>query len=255
MAGDVKMRAEEFAGVNFSETVRGVLEELSRMFNKDLGTITKMAVLCKENNLKLTIIEPILNITKDCQPFLHEVGIDNAFNLFRGVSDSYADDINKRVRLDNRTPKSMDPHLFDNVNKYFTEIYGQPFRNSMLATGDQYHTRLFGRTYAVFPKGNFKFLWNDKVQDFNFSYSNFGRQLQDNDRIEGSMYSSDNRDLIGKLFLEEFVAEVDWHQIDLTSATAADVEIMIRCKSYYGINWDKFQDDEDLMIALLRMAQ
>ena len=249
------MKSTEFVTEGFSKAIIGVFDELSQMFNKDIDTVVEMGILCRTNNVKLTMIETLLHITKECQPYLHQVGLENAFKLFRGVGDTYGDDINKRVRLDARTPRSMDADLFNAINAYFKEIYGGEFRNSMLSTGDQYHTRLFGRTYAVFPKGDFKFLWSPRVKDFNFAAGDFGKQLRQNGRIEGSSFSSDNRDTVNELFLEEFVKEIDWHSIDLNSAIASEAEIMVRCKSYRGLNWDMFEDYESTLIELLRMAQ
>jgi len=246
------MKSTEFVT---EASTKEIIAEIAKIYNIDPATMKKMVAITRKAGLKLNVIEWLIQISQQCQPFIREVGWDKCFELYRGVPGvGNREFIEKRVRLDSRTPKSMDPYLFDEINRYFTEIYGQPFRNAMLTTGDKFHTRLFGETFMVFPKGDFKFLWNENVDDFNFALSNFSTDDNVRNRVEGSVWSSDNRDMINQWFLEEFVKETDWHTIDMGAAIAANAEIMIRCKDYWGINCRDHDKHIPAMTAIMRLA-
>ena len=236
-------------------TVEEIIAEIAKIYNISESNMSWMTKIAREAGMKLNVIESLIQISQQCQPFIRQVGWDKCFELYRGIPGAGMNEfIEKRVRLDSRTPKSMDPYLFDEINKYFTEIYGQPFRNSMLTTGDKFHTRLFGETFMVFPKGDFKFLWNGDVDDFNFAVSNFVSSEEVKSRVEGSVWSSKNRDMINQWFLDDFVKETDWHTIDIKSAIDANAEIMIRCKDYWGINARDHDKHIPAMTEIMKLA-
>jgi len=228
----------------------GTLQDLANEYNISDENIEKMASIAFNAKLNLTIIRPLIQISQECQPFLRQVGVDNCFNLFRGISNAPSSIVHKRVRLDKRKTKAMSPKLADNINKYFTDMYGAPFRNAMLCTGDGRHARKFGRLFYVFPVGDFKFLWNEAVDDFNFAFNNFRKS----DAMQGVKHP------FGADFVEyhtrflKYITEIDWHSIDLKSAMHSDAEIMIRCNSYYGINVNQNVDQKDAMIEILKVA-
>jgi len=236
-------------------TVEEIIAEIAKIYNISDSNMSWMTKIAREAGMKLNVIESLIQISQQCQPFIRQVGWDNCFELYRGIPGvGNYEFIEKRIRLDNRTPKSMDPFLFDEINKYFTEIYGQPFRNAMLTTGDKFHTRLFGETFMVFPKGDFKFLWNENVEDFNFALSNFSSSETVKNKVEGSVWSSKNRDMINQWFIDEFVKEIDWHTIDMKAAIDAKAEIMIRCKDYWGINARDHDKHIPAMTEIMKLA-
>jgi len=235
------MRAQEFITENSTDSI---LAEIAKIYKLPIETVMQMKKIAKKGGMQLNVIEWAIQISQKCQPFIRQVGWDNCFKLYRGVNGKSGwDYIDGRVRLEGRTPNSMDPYLHDNINKYFKDMYGAPFRDSMLCTGDPNHASIFGPVFMVFPIGDFKFLWNEKVDDFNFALSAFMNSDRVKNNIEGSAWSSKNRDMINDWFFEEFVKETAWHSIDLNSAIEAQSEVMIRpeqSKQYYGISYRKF---------------
>jgi len=229
------MKSEEFI-TEAIQSIDEILDTISKIFNIDFDTMDKIQSICRQNGMKLNVIEPLLQIARDCQPFLQEVGTEDCFTLFRGMSNANRKDfITKRVRLDGRTPTAMDKSLYTNINSYFNDKYGSPFRDSLLCTGSARHTKNFGETYAIFPAGNMKFLWHENVEDLNYAISDF--KMQARGKVEGSIWGNDNRDTLNKLFMNH-IMKLDWHTTDLPSAIGYKSEIMIRCEQYHGIKYN-----------------
>jgi len=246
------MKSTEFLA---EASVTEIIAEIAKIYNIESTTMKRMVKIAKSVGMKLNVLESLIQISQQCQPFIRQAGWDKCFELYRGIPGvGNYEFIEKRVRLESRTPKSMDPYLFDEINSYFADMYGHPFRNAMLTTGDKYHTRLFGETFFVFPKGDFKFLWNENVEDFNFALSNFSSSEAVKSKVEGSVWSSKNRDMINQWFIDEFVKETDWHTIDMAAAIDAKAEIMIRCKDYWGINCRDHDNHVPAMTEIMKLA-
>jgi len=246
------MKSTEF--LKEAQSTQSILGEIARLYNIDTDTMDQMVSICRKGKMKLNVIEWLIQISQKCQPFIRGVGWDSCFDLYRGVSGTYNEFIDKRVRIDNRKPKSMDPFLKDEVNKYFKDMYGEPFRDALLTTGNLNHTAIFGNSYIVFPKGDFKFLWNQGIEDFNFALNAFSSSAELRSQIEGSVWSTKNRDLVSELFLNKIVKNTDWHTIDLKAAIQSRAEIMIRCKGYYGIRYKDHADDVSPMLEIMKLA-
>ena len=248
------MNSDEFITEEVKPGAQKILDEIAGIYNIEPKVMKRMAEIVKISGMKLNVIESLIQISQQCQPFIRTVGWDNCFKLFRGVAQGGGNEfIEKRVRLDARSPKSMDPELYRKINDYFSEVYGQPFRMAMLTTGDQFHTRLFGTTFFVFPKGDFKFLWHEDVEDFNFALNNYRSSEVVKSQITGSSFSTNNTDIVGDLFLNKYVKELDWHTIDMVAAIEYNAEIMIRTKGYWGINANH-EDDIPGMTEIMKLA-
>ena len=231
-----------------------IINGIAKQYNISPKNMDQIVKITQDAGMKLNVIEWLVQIAQRCQPYIKEVGWDYIFRLYRGVYSDVGEFIQKNVRLENRKPKSMDPFLYDQINNYFIEKFGAPFRNSMLATGDLHHTIRFGEVYVVFPRGDFKYLWGENVDDFNFAYSDFLASDVVDKNVEGSVWSYDNQDLISDLFMEHFIKKVKWHTTDLKKAIDEEVEIMIRCKQYYGINVREHQEHFPAMKQIMKLA-
>jgi len=245
------MNSKEF--ITEVQSIDEILDEISKIYNIEFKVMNKMQSIARGAGMKLNVIEPLIQISQQCQSYIQTVGWDNCFDLYRGIPE-YSEFIKKRVRLDNRIPKSMDPYLFEEINKYFTEAYGAPFRNAMLCTGQLSHTRLFGEAYMVFPIGDFKYLWHPEVNDLNFASANFRNSDIVQNNVEGSVWGTKNRDLINDLFLNEYIKKIDWQTTDMSTAVASNVEIMIRTKAYHGVRYKDHKMDIYEMTEIMKLA-
>lgn len=181
--------------------------------------------------------KPLFNIAekikRDCQPYLKQN--KNAMisrSLYRGVKTGMDDPltIQKSVRLDDRRSSDSDARVHDFFNKYFTEIYGAPFRNAMFASGSPGAASDYGdNVYIVFPIGEFQYLWSDVVDDL---YSN---TLVAGDDLEGPEELAPGTEMYNHLY-HTFVTSYQTDEFE--KAILSQHEIMIRVKSYYGIHKD-----------------
>ena len=120
------------------------------------------------------IVEVLL---RDCQPFLNEIdGNVQKHVLYRGIPNVPAEGFGKKdARLNDRVPKNTKSNMHDIINQFLNTHFEHPFRNGVYATGNSDHASYFGdtvsgtdvmtRPYAIFPIGNFDYLWNTRLDD------------------------------------------------------------------------------------------
>ena len=123
----------------------------------------------------------------------------------------------KGVRLIDRTPAASSDDTHKMLNNRFTELYGEPFRNAMFATGSERKTWTYGLPFQIFPIGEFTFLWSPTVGDL-------WAQLE--------IVKYQSLDLVDKLI-------ESYQTVDLKSASLSNKEVMIRCKNYYAMSYEK----------------
>lgn len=172
-------------------------------------------------------------IKQDCQPYLSQV--KDPMLLRRGVKRDYNADpdagrpmFNQRAaHLAGRRPQGSNMQDFKTwpdgkikdhhtmVNEYFQATFGNPYRNGVMCTGDQLTSSRFGTDVAVFPIGEFKFLWSPLVQDLNHSHSLWERADQD---------------------FMTMLTNAQYQDTDLEAAIASKNEIMLWAKSYYTLD-------------------
>jgi len=169
----------------------------------------------------------IIKIKNKCQPYLQEVGIEDSLKLYRGIQ-SYEPVLTKQIRLgldpeDERDPRGMSKEEKEMVNDYFMKEFGEPYRDSMLCTGDLMATKEFGESYVVFPIGDFTFLWSKDVRDLNRSMN---KLIVNAERGEDPQYVPD---LIPN--------RATYQDTELLTGIRSDNEIMIRASGYYAISY------------------
>ena len=107
-------------------------------------------------------------LSKDCKPFLNLIGSQvTKYKLYRGMPFmKKADSMTKKqIRLDDRKPMSSAQVKHERYNHFFQEVFGQPFRNAMFATGSHKMAQYYGEPFMVFPIGKFDWLWSPDVND------------------------------------------------------------------------------------------
>ena len=180
-------------------------------------------------------------IKRDCQPYLSQV--KDPMMLRRGVArkgDRMAFG-KKQAHLTGRNPRGvqMKKH-HEAVNKYFTSEFGLPFRNGVMASGDQMMVGVFGTDVAVFPIGEFKFLWSPNVRDLNDQiimkwadevlHSNLHRRKEESKLID-------------------LISNSGYQTTDLQAAIESKNEVMIWVEEYYTLDNNV---DRDLVKKLLK---
>lgn len=179
-------------------------------------------------------------IKRDCQPYLAQnPRALSRLAMYRGIRVPEPWDRNdpttlrKDIRVDDRMVSDSKPLVHDFMNKMFTELYGEPFRNAMFVNGRSGMVTQYGRVYVVFPIGEFKFLWSDKYEDL---FVATARQVMK--YVKPAALNSEVRDaLIPGEGLHTSLIEIakTYRTDNLQHAILSDKEIMIRGSSYYGI--------------------
>ena len=184
-----------------------------------------------DERAKSEYLDMVELIKRDCQPYLSQV--DDPISLYRGVSRSY-DGINvgrplyhkKRAHLEDRKTKAMSHFGAQYVQKYFTENFGHPYRNGVMAINDQLHSGYFGVDTVFFPIGEFEFLWSPTIKDLNWDMPQILKVV--------------NRDPKEATRLIKAVLDKGKYQTtDLQAAVDSKNEIMFWVKEYYAVDATK----------------
>jgi len=205
-------------------------------------------------NLNSADLKMCFSILKDCQPFLNEVN-NNPFKhkLFRGVSrdadTSWADVkqyIHKPIRLENRTPRDASQEFHDGLNKWMTTNFGAPFRNAMFCSGSKFQTHDYGDEYMIFPVGDFKFLWSPSIKDVWSEFAGpFRNHLRKNLEAQDPHTPFNNVNEIADDWFDNYF-NGDYSNRNLKLAINSRKEVMIRAKSFYGIQFDDFPETKQI---------
>jgi len=170
-------------------------------------------------------------IRRDSQFFLSQV--DYPFSLYKGMFGQTHKFIKKQVRLENRRPQEMDPDMHIAINNYFTEAFGEPFRNAIFTTGDEDSAGYFGSNYFIFPIGKFTFLWSPRIDDLNFAMHDLMEELYFLKLSPIPPTTAQKAEALIKA-----LRQVDYRTDGLQEAIKSGNEIMIRAKEYYAMPAD-----------------
>lgn len=165
---------------------------------------------------------------KDCAFFIKE---SHGLKMYRGAQKDFPSGTFRPFKK-REDPVNSPMRLHDQVNDFFMEKFGQPFRNGLFATGDLGMARSYGHPYIVVPKGRFFWLCNTEIPDMTESlYSEFAHEqgLEE--------YYAINKTLDA---VEKSKKWID--SVDLKQCIESKCEIMLWCSHGYYL----FKDDENL---------
>jgi hypothetical protein len=189
-----------------------------------------------DTNISPEMQEALDAIKRDCQPFLKQ--IENQL-LFRGSIGALAKGeffFKRDVRMD-RVPKSTDQIFHDAMDKWFNKKFGFRARSAAVFTTGNYHEAFeYGGskkdgTFAIFPIGDFRFVWSPKVTDLFFE--------ADPDKMGEDAEKA-----------EEHLDTLNYKDTDLPAAIRSRKEVMVSCKSYYMLRLR--QNDQKHILKVLR---
>ena len=219
------------------------------------NAIEQYADMAKEHGLDASdniavrnMIEVAIDIRSDCQFYLSQINAgENGGIAWRGMkgSEGSSQSINKFSHLKTRNPLSTEPKLHDYINKQFTKLYGEPYRNAMFMTGSKQDTLRYGYSFQVFPIGKFNFIWSPTVRDLWIA----ARELRSALMIPKERLGDDEEGRKNKIYIkktsEEFRDEVlsTYKSDDMVSALLSGREIMVRCERYYAVNFDNMTNN------------
>lgn len=150
----------------------------------------------------------IAAIKRDCKPFLKECRDNMVLNLMMRGMKGKGDEIFKQSVRQDRKPLSMPGDKHKAFDDWSLEKFGFRARSqSVFVTGSYDDARSYGHPYAIFPIGDFEFIWSPEV---------------------------------GDLFMYHTTSNVDFDDLgykdtDLKAALELENEIMVHCKEYYAV--------------------
>lgn len=186
-------------------------------------------------------------VQKKCQPFLEQCG---GKAIFRGMKYT-SDYLQNPVRQDRR-PSSTPTFVHHAIDDWFDDRFGIKARsNAMFATGDFRIAGHYGgnlqKVYAVFPIGDFKFVWSRQVGDLFLEIEEVLFNDYDGDEPARKL---DDDDLKNDIW--EFLDSKDYQPDHLSLAIGSKNEVMIACKEYIAMRVESAAEGNNLVKKLMQ---
>jgi hypothetical protein len=188
-------------------------------------------------------------LIRDCQPYLKEArslhGDERQF--WRGISSN---DISEKTlvdvihaRLDHREAFSTPSDVHHMLNRWFEKKFGWKARNGVFAVGNLSEANFYGTPHAIFPIGEFKYVWSPNVYDL---YGDLELHLFSKEHPDGQP------DVYTEKVLDENISYFKWLDTDLQEALGKNREVMFKCDTYIAIKREKLDElDWDFIFSSL----
>jgi len=182
-------------------------------------------------------------IKRDCAPFLKQGGSKPLWRGMRSQSTSTALNVQvngreiflytKLVRQD-RKPLSTSTKMHAIIDDYFYEKFGLRARTQgVFGYGQEgrKYVEEFGEPYAVFPIGDFKYVWSPKVKDLTYNMWSL---------------TSEQQKAADPAFMKEYLDSKKYKTNGLKAALKTDHEISVLCNKFYSLkakDYDAFMKE------------
>jgi hypothetical protein len=105
-------------------------------------------------------------ISKQCQPFLNEIGDIDTHQFFRGTRIRFSPNVVIQEPRVDRRPLTNTRSAHDAADSFFFDEFGIKFRSQALfCSGLEEIAKIYGDVYIVFPIGKFDFCWTEEFTD------------------------------------------------------------------------------------------
>lgn len=183
----------------------------------------------EERSDMLEMRRAVKAIVKDCQPFLRKFGGDRL--LYRGsrsISHGPQVEFSKRKVRADRRPMNTAEDVHRQMDDWFEKRFDVRARSSTLfATGNFREAKGYGTVYAVFPIGEFRHFWSEKIED-----------------LYVDLREKDEHDVAG------FLDAAGYTTGNLPAALESGHEVMVECKEYYLVMANTPNDRMELLRML-----
>jgi len=158
--------------------------------------------------------EALDKVKRDCGPFLEQCGQQLMYRgtrRYNTASDPNSFFVRKAART-NRSPVNTARWVHEIYDDFFDKKFGIKARSNTVFTTGNYGTAMeYGMVYAVFPIGDFRFVWSPTIDDLYIHMTD----LEDEEDIR------------------HYLELAKYKDTDLSHAIHSKNEIMVACKEYY----------------------
>jgi hypothetical protein len=210
-----------------------------------------------KKELFLRDAKPVIKFIRDnCKPYLKMKGSKPLYRGIAGSEDKYIFIGTVRKR---RWPKDTEEEMHKLFNRAFKSVFGWSCRGEgLFVTSDIDQTVEYGEPFAIFPIGNFEFVYSDKIEDlYDFRYLqgvDFLDKLNSpilkkyKNKWEYEITHYERQKMLKKYpeIMEEFVKKY-YSNKNFPKAGNTGHEIMIKCDKYVAISndldmWDEIEE-------------
>lgn len=205
-------------------------------------------------------------IKQNCKPYLNEIGdIDSNSFILRGMRNIDKQFVEKTVRKD-RDPKLTPKPIHDFIDDWFKGNYQIKIRSEgIFGTGDNRRAASYGKPYAIFPIGNFDYIWSPDIPDLTLRLEAVIAEAlkQEGEKLDSQIdafdiiktkYNSQQKlpKQVRVAILKKLRSAKYQKNKNLKQAIKSNNEIMINCDKYYAIEAGHSQKAIKKLIDVLK---
>lgn len=201
----------------------------------------------KEDNIS-TIVSTLLY---ECSDIIKEYKKTSKV-LYHGMGEMGLNRISKSfgfvIPRENRMPKNSSEEFQKAIDFYLVENKFKALRsNSYFTTSGIENTRLYGKTFVVFPSNGYNFTWFKNVDDLYSFDDEYLMNVQDyyETKIDDTMSPNQKEEIkkkINKKVISDIMAKAQPSKMNLNLAIDSGHEIMFTGKFYY-VDYKYFSDN------------
>lgn len=197
----------------------------------------------------------ILKMESACIPFLKEQGSRKNI-LWRGMSRRFELSNNHMVDVKkDRRPLDTQLELHHALDDWFLDNFGFRARsNAVFASGSENFALVYGDLYAIYPIGDFEYVWSPRIKDTLLLDQEANHLLARIEQKSGTKFDKEEWLEQKANIIIDLLEKGRYSDTNLKAAIASGSEIMIHCDKYYAFakndpvwqEWsgykDKFKD-------------
>jgi hypothetical protein len=178
---------------------------------------------------------------EDCSFLFQQlVGTQGEKLLYRGLEHHAGVDWEIKDFKLRTKPRDSSVYLHNKANEFFVDFFNEPIRNWLFTTGYANDAKDYGKVFAIFPIGEFKWVCNadigpNAIRDLYGSASYIAGQIFANDKE--NRYSFDQRKDMAADLLVKKLPHARWNVNErLEECIDSKNEIHVKCEQYYQID-------------------
>lgn len=180
-------------------------------------------------------------IVEACTPFLQQINYEaDKYILWRGLGGKFTtispNPVDVMTVRKDRQPVLTGANAHKLSDRYFDEKFGIKGRSATtFVTGQIKHAMSYGRPYAVFPVGEFRFLWSPNVADMAGLFVGREAQMINN-------FIADGEENEAYQFVTDILDKQKYTTSNLTAAIASNNEVMIESDKILIVSYEVIRE-------------
>lgn len=177
-------------------------------------------------------------IVSDCAPWF-KANAPSHYIIWHGTSSFKKESMLIRNRP-RSNPSNSSIQIHNTVNRILQIKFGWlPRTEGLFVSGDRNVSSVYGKAYACYPVGDFKFVWSPDIADLFMYWKSYVAKHK-------HLHISE----ITRKFAYDLENSIEWKNTDIRQAITSGHEIIINASAFYLVDTDSDFYKRELSVAV-----